>query len=141
MNKRILVDTSIWVQYFNRLGSKYADRLAELLETEAVCITGIILAELLQGAKTPAEFNLLRNSLKVVPLLKETEKTWIDLWFLECDSAVGKIEGLKISAPVIIQKRFRKRLFSLKVCVILVHRLQRDNQLVREQPLCTAREC
>ena len=76
MNKRILVDTSIWVEYFNRPGSKYADRLAELLETEAACITGIILAELLQGAKTPAEFNLLRNSLKVVPLLKETEKTW-----------------------------------------------------------------
>ena len=76
MNKRVLVDTSIWVEYFNRPESEYAQRLAEFLEAEAVCITGIILAELLQGAKTHAEFNLLRKSLKVLPPLKETEKTW-----------------------------------------------------------------
>ena len=75
MNK-VLVDTSIWVEYFNRPESEYAERLTELLEIEVVYITGIILAELLQGAKTHAEFNLLRNNLKVLPLLKETDKTW-----------------------------------------------------------------
>lgn len=76
MNKRILVDTSIWVEYFNRPESEYAQRLAEFLEMETVCVTGIILAELLQGAKTDAEFELLRKNLKVLPLLKESEKTW-----------------------------------------------------------------
>ncbi len=76
MNKRVLVDTSIWVEYFNRPESEYAQRLAEFLEVEVVYITGIILAELLQGAKTHAEFNLLRNSLKVLPSLMETEKNW-----------------------------------------------------------------
>ena len=73
---RVLADTSIWVEYFNRPKSEYAERLAEFLEIEVVYITGIILAELLQGAKTHAEFNLLRNNLKVLPLLKETDKTW-----------------------------------------------------------------
>jgi len=73
---RVLADTSIWVEYFNRPKSEYARRLAEFLEIEVVYITGIILAELLQGAKTHAEFNLLRNNLKVLPLLKETDKTW-----------------------------------------------------------------
>ena len=73
---RVLADTSIWVEYFNRPKSEYAKRLAEFLEIEVVYITGIILAELLQGAKTHAEFNLLRNNLKVLPLLKETDKTW-----------------------------------------------------------------
>ena len=76
MNKRILVDTSIWVEYFNRPESEYAQRLAEFLEMEVVCVTGIILAELLQGAKTDAEFELLRKNLKVLPPLKESEKTW-----------------------------------------------------------------
>lgn len=76
MNKRILVDTSIWVEYFNRPESEYAQRLAEFLEMEAVCATGIILAELLQGAKADTEFELLRKNLKVLPLLKESEKTW-----------------------------------------------------------------
>lgn len=73
---RVLADTSIWVEYFNRPKSEYAKRLAEFLEIEVVYITGIILAELLQGAKTHAKFNLLRNNLKVLPLLKETDKTW-----------------------------------------------------------------
>jgi len=73
---RVLADTSIWLEYFNRPKSEYAERLAEFLEIEVVYITGIILAELLQGAKTHAEFNLLRNNLKVLPLLKETDKTW-----------------------------------------------------------------
>ena len=73
---RVLADTSIWVEYFNRPESEYAERLTELLEIEVVYITGIILAELLQGAKTHAEFNLLRNNLRVLPLLKETDKTW-----------------------------------------------------------------
>jgi len=73
---RVLADTSIWVEYFNRPKSEYARRLAEFLEIEVVYITGIILAELLQGAKTHAEFNLLKNNLKVLPLLKETDKTW-----------------------------------------------------------------
>jgi len=92
MNKRVLADTSIWVEYFNRAKSEHAQRLgefleievvyvagivlAELLEIEGVCVTGIILAELLQGAKTNAEFELLRKNLKVLPLLKESEKTW-----------------------------------------------------------------
>jgi len=76
MNKRVLVDTSIWVEYFNRPESEYAQRLAEFLEIEGVCVTGIILAELLQGAKTHAEFESLRKNLKVLPLLKESEKTW-----------------------------------------------------------------
>jgi len=76
MNKRVLVDTSIWVEYFNRPESEYAQRLAEFLEMEAVCVTGIILAELLQGARTHAEFELLRKNLKVLPPLKESEKTW-----------------------------------------------------------------
>ncbi|GAH77629.1 unnamed protein product, partial [marine sediment metagenome] len=31
MNKRILVDTSIWVEYFNRPESEYAQRVAEFL--------------------------------------------------------------------------------------------------------------
>ncbi|NQS89806.1 PIN domain-containing protein [Patescibacteria group bacterium] len=73
---RVLADTSSWVEYFNRPKSEYARRLAEFLEIEVVYITGIILAELLQGAKTHAEFNLLKNNLKVLPLLKETDKTW-----------------------------------------------------------------
>ncbi len=73
---RVLADTSIWVEYFNRPKSEYAERLAEFLEIEVVYITGIILAELLQGAKTHAEFNLLKKNLKVLPLLKETDKTW-----------------------------------------------------------------
>jgi len=46
-------------------------------------------------------------------------------------SAPGKVKGSKILASLIIQKRFRKRLFFPMVCVILTHRLERDTPLVK----------
>ncbi len=76
MNRKVLVDTSIWIRYFNEPDSQEAERLTALLEQERVYLAGVVLAEILQGAKNRKEFNLLRESLAVLPLLKETDKTW-----------------------------------------------------------------
>ena len=76
MNRKILVDTSLWIKYFNEPDSQEAEMLATFLDQERVYLTGVVLAEILQGTKNKKEFNLLKESLSVLPLLKETEKTW-----------------------------------------------------------------
>ena len=76
MNRKVLVDTSIWIRYFNHPDSSEAKRLTELLDQERVVIAGVVLAEILQGTKNKREFNLLKESLSVLPILKEKEKTW-----------------------------------------------------------------
>ena len=114
MNKKVLVDTSIWVEYFNRPKSEYAQRLAEFLEIEVVYITGIILAELLQGAKTHTEFHLLRSSLKVLPLLKETEKTWEKVGRLSFDlQRKGTIIPLTDSLITVLAQENNCQVFTL----------------------------
>ena len=49
---RVLVDTSVWVDFFNGSPSPEADTLARLIREEADVLTcGLIAAEVLQGIK------------------------------------------------------------------------------------------
>jgi predicted nucleic acid-binding protein len=48
----ILVDTSVWIDFFRGKDTSYAGILHDLIVNEAdLCITGIILTEILQGIK------------------------------------------------------------------------------------------
>ena len=77
MRDNILVDTSIWIEYFNRPESKAGGRLEKLIKEGDVCSAGIILTELLQGAKIEKEFNAILESFIVLPFLNTTMDTWI----------------------------------------------------------------
>ena len=43
----ILVDSSVWIDYFNGTRSIETDLLDELLRTDAVCVGDVILSEVL----------------------------------------------------------------------------------------------
>jgi predicted nucleic acid-binding protein len=77
MRDNILVDTSIWIEYFNRPESKAGARLEKLIKEGDVCSAGVILTELLQGAKIEKEFNAILESFIVLPFLNTTIDTWI----------------------------------------------------------------
>jgi predicted nucleic acid-binding protein len=48
----ILVDTSVWINFFNGINTLTVDLLEELVEAEEeVCISEYILTEVLQGFK------------------------------------------------------------------------------------------
>ncbi len=51
MKADILADTSVWIEYFNKAESKTGARLENMLIENKVLGAGIILTELLQGAK------------------------------------------------------------------------------------------
>lgn len=72
----VIVDTSIWIEYFNRARSSRAEKLKKLMEQEKVAIAGVIIAELLQGAKNEAELEELREALITLPLIKEEVEDW-----------------------------------------------------------------
>lgn len=77
MKDKVLVDTSIWIEFFNRPESKSGLRLDKLIRQGKVCSTGIVLTELLQGAKIEKEFNAILESFVVLPFLNTTIDTWI----------------------------------------------------------------
>lgn len=68
----ILVDSSVWVDYFRGIDTEQADTLDTLLGVEQVVTGDLILTEVLQGFVSEREFNQGRKllaSLPVVPLV------------------------------------------------------------------------
>lgn len=53
----ILVDSSVWIDYFRDTPTPEADRLDVLLGEEALIVGDIILAEVLQGFTTDSDFD------------------------------------------------------------------------------------
>jgi predicted nucleic acid-binding protein len=65
----ILVDTSVWIEFFNGIGATGVRMLEELIEWEEdVCISDYILTEVLQGFKRDRDFELAQKHLLCFPL-------------------------------------------------------------------------
>jgi predicted nucleic acid-binding protein len=67
----ILVDSSVWIDYFRGNATAEADKLDSLLGTEPLAIGDLILTEVLQGFGSDKDFNEARRlltSLVVVDL-------------------------------------------------------------------------
>ena len=64
----ILVDTSVWIDYFNGIDSLETDTLDKALGNETVAIGDLILIEILQGFRTDKQYNMAKELLE--PLQK-----------------------------------------------------------------------
>jgi hypothetical protein len=67
----ILVDSSIWIDYFNGAATPKTEKLDRLLGQEPVAIGDLILTEVLQGFRNDRDFDRARSllvSLDVVQL-------------------------------------------------------------------------
>jgi predicted nucleic acid-binding protein len=75
-NEPVLVDTSYWIEYFNRPGTEKASAVEALIREDRAALAGVILAELLQGARTIEEFSELRSALAAVIWVVTTEESY-----------------------------------------------------------------
>jgi len=71
----ILVDTSAWIEFF-RKKDPYYEVILELIDNGRICCVGIVLAELLQGAKSQREVEVLKEFLYVFDFLPESTEMW-----------------------------------------------------------------
>jgi len=78
MRADVLVDTSIWIEYFNHRDSESGGALKGLLREKRVAITGVVVTELLQGAKQRSEFDAILDSIVALPFLDVTLNSWIE---------------------------------------------------------------
>jgi hypothetical protein len=63
-----LVDSSVWIEYLRPKGSpNIKERVRAILQKEEVVCCGIILVEILRGAKNEKDFESLRDSLMSLP--------------------------------------------------------------------------
>ena len=78
---KVLVDTSVWIEFFRRNEPCYSI-VSRLIDDEQIYCCGIILAELMQGAKSDKELRILDDFLHVFSFVPETPQLW---------SAAGKL--------------------------------------------------
>jgi predicted nucleic acid-binding protein len=73
----IVIDTSVWVQGFRVSAALERSEVDRLLARDEVAMVGVVMAEVLQGARNPEEFEELRTWLMALPYLEETRQTWV----------------------------------------------------------------
>ena len=59
----ILVDSSVWIDYFRGTSTAQTERLDRLLDLEPLAVGDLILTEVLQGFASDRDFNAVRKML------------------------------------------------------------------------------
>lgn len=65
----ILVDSSVWIDYFRGAATPQTDRLDQLLSSELLLIGDLIVTEVLQGFASERDFNQARSLLAALPVV------------------------------------------------------------------------
>jgi predicted nucleic acid-binding protein len=76
---QVLVDTSVWIDFFRDGSSPYGRVVDALLDQEMVCTTPLIKAEIVPSARNKKEFNNLRDYFGALPLLEDPPNLWDDI--------------------------------------------------------------
>jgi predicted nucleic acid-binding protein len=59
----IVVDSSVWIDYFNGIDAVEAERLDDYLETDVVLVGDLVLAEVLQGFRSDRDHQVAEAAL------------------------------------------------------------------------------
>ena len=74
----ILVDTSVWIDFFNGAGTTQVRLLEKnILDNADIAICGIVLTEILQGIRDDKQYRRVKQHLKPLILLPMDENTFI----------------------------------------------------------------
>ena len=74
----ILVDTTVWIDFFAGRTAAHVDKLESLLQTgEDICICGIILAEVLQGIRSDTDYRKTKNYFEALVFLPMAHATFV----------------------------------------------------------------
>jgi hypothetical protein len=75
--ERVLVDTSVWVSYFRGGSPVISEKVDRLLAGAEVCVPKIVLAELIQGAKSKREISTIEDFFDAFTILDQSQDTWL----------------------------------------------------------------
>ena|SRR5690348_4952915 len=77
----VVVDTSVWIEFFRGSNANLVEQLRQLLDADDVALAAPVRLELLSGA-TQRELGRLRRLLSALPLLLPSQTLWekLDRW-------------------------------------------------------------
>jgi predicted nucleic acid-binding protein len=74
---KVLVDTSVWVEYFRGGPAPISEKVDKLVSQGEVCVPKIVLAELIQGAKSEREISVIEDFFEAFTIIDQTHDTWL----------------------------------------------------------------
>ncbi len=98
----------MWIAHFRDPAVPFGSVLKDLVDGELAAVAGPVVYEVLQGTRTPQEFDTTREILQNLPWLPAQSNTWV--------AAAGMSAGL------------RRRGVTLPMTDILLATLARENQ-------------
>jgi len=76
-DKKILIDTSIWIDYFKGKDPNFHTKVDKVLTHCRICIPKVVLAELFQGARAEKEITLIVDVMDAFHIIDQKEDTWL----------------------------------------------------------------
>lgn len=74
----VLVDTSVWIDFFQAPDSPAAETLAKMIVGHnQVVLCGVVLQEVLQGIRGTRNFDLVQKRLTRFPFVETDKETWL----------------------------------------------------------------
>jgi tRNA(fMet)-specific endonuclease VapC len=114
MPDKILVDTSVWIEFFRKEQSAVSRKIREYLEINLVCYTGPVAIELYQGAKTKKEIEVIDHLLQVIDYIDITRAHYHHAGQISHDAArSGRIFSIVDLILTAVAHDEQLRLFSL----------------------------
>ena len=75
--KKILIDTSVWIDYFRDRSHTFSEKVDNLLSQNDIFVPKIVVAELIQGSKSEREVSAVREFLDAFHIIDQSEQTWV----------------------------------------------------------------
>jgi hypothetical protein len=76
-DNRILIDTSVWIDYFKETETSLHSKVDKVLSHRHVYIPKVVLAELIQSAKSEKEIVVLEDFIEAFHIVDQKEDTWL----------------------------------------------------------------
>jgi hypothetical protein len=112
--EKILIDTSAWIDYFQNKSSPISEEMDRILSEDEVYVPKIVIAELIQGARSSKEIAIIEDFLEAFHIIDQKEDTWIKAGRLSYDlKRRGKTIHLLDCYIAIIAQEFGCKIFTL----------------------------
>lgn len=75
--ERILIDTSVWIEYFRNQSSSIGAKVDRILNEAEIFMPKIVIAELMQGSKSAKELSVIEDFFDAFQIIDQKEDSWI----------------------------------------------------------------
>lgn len=77
MNDKVLIDTSVWIDYLQKATPSLSEMVDGILLQNKIYVPKIVIAELIQGSHSEREISLIKTFLDTFNIVGENDNTWV----------------------------------------------------------------